>query len=79
MMMDNSQMVPDHKLSQPRILVVGTGAVGGFYGGKLAQAGARVATLCRSDYETVRSKGIDIKSTYGDFVFTPDQVIRDIK
>jgi 2-dehydropantoate 2-reductase len=76
---DNTQMVPDPKLSQPRILVVGTGAVGGFYGGKLAQTGARVATLCRSDYETVRSEGIDIKSTYGDFIFAPDQVIRDLK
>ena len=41
---------------QPRILVVGTGAIGGFYGGKLAQAGALVSTLCRSDYEFVKSK-----------------------
>lgn len=63
---------------KPRILVVGTGAIGGFYGGKLAQAGARVATLCRSDYETVKSEGIKVTSTLGDFHFTPEKVIRDL-
>ena len=62
--------------SQPRILVVGTGAVGGFYGGRLALAGARVATLCRSDYDTVRSQGITVNSIWGDFQFTPEKVIR---
>ena len=63
---------------QPRILVVGTGAIGGFYGGKLAQAGGRVTTLCRSDYELVKSKGIKVTSTLGDFHFTPEKVIRDL-
>ena len=63
---------------QPRILVVGTGAIGGFYGGKLAQAGGRVTTLCRSDYELVKSKGITVTSTLGDFHFTPEKVIRDL-
>jgi 2-dehydropantoate 2-reductase len=59
-----------------RVLVVGSGAVGGFYGGRLALAGARVATLCRSDYDTVRSHGITVKSIWGDFQFTPEKVIR---
>ena len=62
----------------PRILVVGSGAVGGFYGGKLAQAGACVDAVCRSDYEIVRAKGIQVKSIYGDFHFTPEKVIRDV-
>jgi len=61
---------------QPRVLVVGTGAVGGFYGGRLALAGARVATLCRSDYDAVRDHGIMVNSVWGDFHFTPDKVIR---
>jgi 2-dehydropantoate 2-reductase len=64
---------------QPRILVVGTGAIGGFYGGKLAQAGARVATLCRSDYQSVKSAGIRVTSTYGNFHFIPERVIRHVK
>lgn len=58
--------------------MVGTGAVGGFYGGKLAQAGARVATLCRSDYEVVREKGIQVTSIWGDFHFIPEQVVRRV-
>ena len=59
-----------------RVLVVGTGAVGGFYGARLALAGVRVATLCRSDYKTVRSQGITVTSSWGDFQFTPEKVIR---
>ncbi len=64
---------------QLRILVVGTGAIGGFYGGKLAQAGARVATLCRSDYKAVKSQGIKVTSTYGNFHFIPEKVIRHLE
>ena len=64
---------------QPRVLIVGTGAIGGFYGGKLAQAGASVSALCRADYETVKSKGITVTSTLGDFHFTPEKVIRDLR
>ena len=63
---------------QSRILVVGTGAIGGFYGAKLAQAGASVSTLCRSDYETVKAKGIKVTSSLGDFHFTPEKVIRNL-
>jgi len=59
----------------PRVLVVGTGAVGGYYGGKLAQAGARVAALCRSEFAQVKEKGISISSVGGDFTFMPEKVI----
>ena len=61
---------------QSRVLVVGTGAVGGFYGGRLALAGARVTTLCRSDYEEVRGRGIAVDSVWGNFLFKPEQVLR---
>jgi len=63
---------------KPRILVVGTGAIGGFYGGKLAQAGALVSTLCRSDYEVVKAEGIKVASILGDFHFIPEKVIPDL-
>jgi 2-dehydropantoate 2-reductase len=62
----------------PEILLIGTGAVGAFYGGKLSQSGARVSVLCRSDYDVVRSNGIKIKSIYGDFHFSPAEVINKI-
>jgi 2-dehydropantoate 2-reductase len=63
---------------KPEILLIGTGAIGSFYAGKLWQAGAQVSTLCRSDYEQVRNKGITIKSIDGDFHFHPHSVIRNI-
>lgn len=59
------------------ILLVGTGAVGGLYGGKLAQAGAKVSVLCRSDYHEVKKNGISVISHWGDFHFTPERVIRE--
>ena len=63
----------------PEILVVGTGAVGGFYGGKLAQAGATVSTVCRSDFTTVAACGIRVKSCWENFQFFPRKVIRTPK
>ena len=65
--MINNPTSENNTLPLPRVLIVGTGAIGGFYGGKLAQIGARVAALCRSDYEIVKAKGIRVKSVYGDF------------
>ncbi len=59
-----------------RILVIGSGAIGSFYGGKLVQAGADVAFLCRSDYDIIRSKGIMVESRLGDFHFKPYEVIK---
>jgi len=60
------------------ILVVGTGAVGSFYGGKLSVAGANVSALVRSDYEYLKENGIKIKSINGDFVFKPDEVVQKV-
>jgi len=63
-----------------KIAVVGCGAVGSFYGGKLAHAGHEVHFVLRSDYETVRRKGVFIRSPQGDFhvhpkcARSPDQV-----
>ncbi len=63
---------------KPEILLVGTGAVGSFYCGKCAEAGASVSVLCRSDYKEVKEKGINIKSVLGDYHFTPAEVIDSI-
>ena len=54
-----------------RIAVVGCGAVGSFYGGKLAHAGDETHFLLRSDYEAVRRKGVQILSPHGDFRVHP--------
>lgn len=62
-----------------KVLVIGTGAIGGFYGGKLSQAGAQVSVVCRSDYEVVKRQGISIKSILGNFQFNPHEVLKDVK
>ena len=47
--------------------VIGTGAVGGYYGGRLAEHGREVNFLARSDYETIRDRGLRVDSPRGDF------------
>lgn len=61
-----------------KILVIGTGAIGGLYAAKLSGAGAEVYVVSRSDYEQVKESGIEIKSIWGDFTFKPQQVLRDV-
>ncbi|HEY5654112.1 MAG TPA: putative 2-dehydropantoate 2-reductase [Pontiella sp.] len=51
----------------PSIAIVGTGAVGGFYGALLQRAGFTVHYLLHSDYEYVCKYGLTIESSYGDF------------
>lgn len=56
----------NHQLPHYRIAVVGAGAVGCYYGGRLAQCGREVHFLMRSDCEHVRKHGLRIKSQQGD-------------
>lgn len=54
-----------------KIGVVGCGALGSYYGGRLAEAGHDVHFLLRSDYDTVRRHGVRVTSPAGDFRFRP--------
>lgn len=54
-----------------KIAIVGCGAVGSYYGAKLAQSGQEVHFLLRSDYETVRRQGVMVHSPLGDFRVHP--------
>ncbi len=47
--------------------VIGSGALGGFYGGKLAHSGKDVHFLFHSDYEYVLNNGLKVDSVNGDF------------
>jgi 2-dehydropantoate 2-reductase len=51
----------------PRIGIVGSGAVGAYYGARLQRCGHDVHFLMRSDLETVRSNGLVIKAHDGEF------------
>jgi 2-dehydropantoate 2-reductase len=54
-----------------KIGVIGAGALGGFYGGKLCRTGEDVHFLLRGDYEAVKSNGLRIQSAEGDFTVYP--------
>ena len=47
--------------------VLGTGALGGLYGGLLAQAGEQVRFLARSDFRHIEQHGLRVESPLGDF------------
>ncbi|MDH6307782.1 2-dehydropantoate 2-reductase [Dysgonomonas sp. PFB1-18] len=47
--------------------VIGTGAIGGYYGGRLANSGQEVHFLFHSDYEYVKQYGLRVDSVDGDF------------
>ncbi|MFN2543328.1 MAG: ketopantoate reductase family protein [Actinomycetota bacterium] len=50
-----------------RILVVGTGGVGGYYGARLAEAGNDVTFVARgANLEALRRKGLEVRSDFGD-------------
>jgi 2-dehydropantoate 2-reductase len=50
-----------------RIAVMGAGGVGGYFGGRLAQAGHEVSFVARGRHlEAIRAKGLALKSPLGD-------------
>lgn len=47
--------------------IIGTGAIGGYYGAMLAKAGNEVHFLFHKDYEYVKQHGLQVDSCNGDF------------
>jgi 2-dehydropantoate 2-reductase len=61
-----------------RILVVGAGSTGGYFGGRLAQAGRDVTFLVRpARAAALRKDGLRIVSPYGDVTLAPKLVTAD--
>ena len=54
--------------------VIGTGAVGGYYGAKLSNAGFDVEFLLHSDYQYVKDNGLKVVSCNGDFLLKNPKV-----
>lgn len=55
-----------------RIAILGTGGVGGYYGGLLAQAGHDVAFIARGKHlEAIQEHGLRVESVHGDFEVCP--------
>ena len=65
-----------HVLPNFRIAIVGAGAIGLYYGGKLAQFGRDVHFLLRSDYAAVRKRGLRIRSKSENICFAKVNVYR---
>jgi len=58
-----SLVLPKH----PHVAIVGSGALGLYYGAKLAQSGVPVSFLARRDLVHLQRKGLQIRCTEGDF------------
>jgi 2-dehydropantoate 2-reductase len=57
-----------------RVAVFGSGGVGGYFGGRLAQGGEDVVFIARGEHlKAMRARGLRVDSLNGDFVIEPVQ------
>jgi len=62
-----------------KILIYGTGAVGGYFGARLAEAGNDVTFIARGKHlEAIKKNGLQLKSIDGDFTINPCNATDDI-
>jgi 2-dehydropantoate 2-reductase len=59
--------------------IIGTGALGGFYGARLQHSGCELHFLLHSDYEHVRQHGLICESKDGDFTLPKVNAYRDVR
>ena len=62
---------------EPKIAIVGAGAVGGYYGCMLAHKGYDVHFLARSDFDAVSKHGYEVRQAETSFSIYPAQVHSD--
>ncbi len=61
-----------------KIVVMGTGGTGGYYGGLLSKQGQDVTFVARGEnLETMRKSGLQVKSIHGDFTISPVKATDD--
>jgi len=61
-----------------RVAIFGAGAVGGYFGARLAQAGEDVAFIARGEtLEVLRSEGLRLESVSGDLLVSPVKAVDD--
>ncbi len=61
-----------------KIAVMGSGGVGGYFGGRLAQAGEDVAFIARGPHlDALRGGGLKVESPLGDFTVAPIRATDD--
>ena len=68
-------MVDHTDLTSMKIAVIGTGGVGGYFGGKIAHAGYDVTFVARGEHlKAIQKNGLTIKSVSGNFSVNPAKV-----
>ena len=62
-----------------KILIYGTGGVGGYFGARLAEARNDVTFIARGKhFEAIQKNGLEVTSYKGDFVAEPDLATDDL-
>ena len=62
-----------------QIAIFGTGGVGGYFGGRLAQAGEDVTFIARGAHlQAIRTAGLKVESTSGGFTIYPAKATDDV-
>lgn len=61
--------------NRPRFAILGVGAVGGLYGGRLAKANYECHFLARNDYEHIVQHGLQVDTPTGNFNIRPNVYI----
>lgn len=61
-----------------KILILGAGAIGGYFGGRLVEGGADVTFLVREERQKqLQRSGLRIESTFGDYAAPVETITRD--
>ncbi|OYD94629.1 2-dehydropantoate 2-reductase [Nostoc sp. 'Peltigera membranacea cyanobiont' 210A] len=66
-------------MSDRTYAILGTGALGGFYGARLQKAGLDVHFLLKSDYEQVKKYGLVVESKDADFTLPEVHAYNDVE
>lgn len=61
-------------MQDKRVLIIGAGAIGSFYGAILHKAGCKVSVVMRSDADVVKQEGFQFTSPLGDISWRPEAV-----
>ena len=62
-----------------RVVIFGTGGVGGYFGGRLARAGEEVTFVARGEHlRAIKANGLRVDSRDGDFVIYPAKATDDV-
>lgn len=76
----NANLRGSDNLPAMRIVIFGTGGVGGYFGGRLAQAGEDVTFIARGEHlRAIRANGLRVDSSLGDFVINPAQATDNVR